>query len=49
MRAISSISIAIGIAIVLGIAFAAGFFLPHLARAQGQKSLQKSVTVARQA
>ena len=49
MRAISSISIAVGIAIVLGIAFAAGFFLPHLARAHGQKSLQKSAVLARQA
>jgi hypothetical protein len=35
MRTISTISIGIGIAIVLGIAFAAGLILPYLARVQG--------------
>jgi hypothetical protein len=49
MRAISSISIAIGIAIILGVAFIAGLFLPNLARGQGQRAPQKSVAIARQA
>jgi hypothetical protein len=49
MRAISSISIAIAIAIILGIAFIAGFFLPNLASGQGQPNRLKSVAIARQA
>jgi hypothetical protein len=47
MRAISTIGIAIGITIILAIAFTAGLFLPDLARAQNSRGGQEPFAIAR--
>src|SRR5260370_21817269 len=46
MRTISTIGIAIGITIILAIAFTAGLFLPHLARAQNSRGGQDPFAIA---
>jgi hypothetical protein len=47
MRTISTIGIAIGITIILAIAFTAGLFLPDLARAQNPRGAQEPFAIAR--
>lgn len=47
MRTLSTIGIAMGIGIILAIAFTTGLFLPDLARAQSPKGPQAPFAIAR--